>query len=421
MKPLELRVFFAVLPAFLLLGSISTSLGAQTDAGKTSVDLSGAQNASIDSNSGTGAGMKQWFDRIDLSGFVNAGYVKTGGNGNEPNGHFYAGERLFGANLFIDANIDDGILAHNELLFYNQTIDLDELYIEFKDPLKTGGLLSLKVGRIDIPYGDEYLWQSAIDNPMILRTAEWPWGFSQGVEVFGHAEGWTWVSSVMDGLGFGGGEGGFPFDRDDSTGKMVNLKLNYDPTDWVHLSASAMDGGPHASSAMILNGINIAPVGSAGGPSVLGISHNSMVDFQAWQADARLRFGQTVQLRGDFGNVFINDTDAYARQLTYYYGEAKVNITPDFYLVGRYSAIGTFDNGKGYMFGGDYDGAASFGYDLKSFSRVGCAVGYWLSNNTVWKAEVDNDTLALIDPAVGVDPDPGNNRYTVATEVVVKF
>ena len=356
--------------------------------------------------------MMPWYDRIAISGFVNAGYVKTGHDGAEPNGHFYAGERLFGANLFIDAKIAEGISAHNELFFYNQAVNLKELYVLFKDPLKTGGLLNLKVGRMDIPYGDEYLWQFPMDNWMVLRTAEWPWGYSQGVEVLGHSGTVRWFVSVMDGLGSGTGEDDFPLDHDDNLGKMVNAKLDLDPADWLHLSVSGMDSGRHASSALLLNDVNLQPVG--GSPS-------AMVAYQAWQADARLKFGAAVELRGDFGNVFLNDVDPYSRTLTYYYAEAKVGLTDELYLVGRYSAIGTFDASKGYLLGGDYDNGPNFGFNLKSITRAGFGIGYWIGSDTLLKVEVDEDSLTLIDPAVGVVPDPGTDRYTLATEVAVRF
>lgn len=351
--------------------------------------------------------MMPWYDRVTLSGFINAGYVKTGGNGAEYNGHFYAGERFFGANLFIDATIDEGIAAHNELFFYNQVVDLKEMVILFKDPLKNGGLVNLKVGRMDIPFGDEYNWQFPLDNWMILRTAEWPWGFSQGVEVFGHSGPAKWILSVMDGLG----GSGFPLDHDDDMGKMVNAKFDLNPAEGLHLSVSGMDSGRHATSPLFLNDVNITAV--AGSPS-------TMVAYQAWEADARIKL-DAVQVRGDIGQLYLNDVEPYSRTLTYYYGEAKVNITREFYLVGRYSAIGTFDSQKGYQFGGDYDEGPDFGFDLKSMTRYGFGAGYWIGADTVLKAEVDQDSLALIDPAVGVDPDPGTDRYTFATEVAVKF
>jgi hypothetical protein len=124
---------------------------------------------------------------------------------------------------------------------------------------------------------------------------------------------------------------------------------------------------------------------------------------------------------GDYGMVYIDDVDPFARTLIYYFGEAKLNFTREFYLCARYSAIGTFNPNRGYMFGGDYDNATNFGYDLESFARAGWALGYRLNPNTLLKVEVDNDWVTLITPALGVDPNPGTSRYTLATEVDVKF
>ena len=39
----------------------------------------------------------------------------------------------------------------------------------------------MKLGRIDIPFGDEYLWQDAIDNPLITNSAAYPYGWDEGI------------------------------------------------------------------------------------------------------------------------------------------------------------------------------------------------------------------------------------------------
>ncbi len=126
-------------------------------------------------------------------------------------------------------------------------------------------------------------------------------------------------------------------------------------------------------------------------------------------------------MRGDAGFVQIDDMEPYARTLFYYYGEAKWDIASNFYAVGRLSAIGTFDGAKGYQFGGDYNGAAGpFNFDMKSLTRVGFALGYKINESTVLKAEIDNDTIQLIDAASGME-NPGTDRYTLAAEAAVKF
>src|SRR5581483_2401136 len=197
------KVFFLALLVLLSITVVQAAGKDHPSSTKGSTDPNGQQIGSSDPSSSTSndaGNLKQWFDRINISGFINAGYVRTGSNGAEPNGHFYAGERLFGATLLIDAKIDEGITARNELVFYNQAVTLKAMYVQFKDAFNSGGLASFKIGRFDLPYGDEYLWQNAPDNPMVLRTAGWPWGVSQGILLYGHSDALGWVASVTDGL-----------------------------------------------------------------------------------------------------------------------------------------------------------------------------------------------------------------------------
>jgi hypothetical protein len=424
-KPTNFRLF--PFCCFLSLLSLAASLWGQSTSGDSgnnpspkSADSSDQPSPGTDQASPVTTGgdtLTQWADRIKISGFTNAGYVKTGTDGAEPDGHFYAGERLFGAGIFLDAQVDPNISVYNELFLYNQAVTMKDLYVQFKDPFGTGNLLNFRVGRIDLPYGDEYLWDYPMDNPMILRTAEWIWGFSQGVLVYGHSGALGWQASITDGLAAPA------LDHDDSTDKSLNAKLTFNPERWLHFALSGMDGGNHAASNLVLNSVNIAPVGTLQNGvtlSTLGASPSAMVDFQAWQGDARIQLGH-LRLMGDFGMVYIDDVDPFARTLAYYFGEAKLDLTREFYLCARYSSIGTFNPNEGYMFGGDYDNATNFGYDVESLSRVGAAIGYKLGKNTLWKAEVDDDMITLIGPAVGKDPNPGTSRYTLATEVDVRF
>ena len=248
----------------LWLLAVSVPLWGQTSSGdsadntpKRSVNLSDQQFPSIDQALPVTAiadNLGPLANSLKISGFTNAGYVKTGTDGSQPDGHFYAGERLFGAGIFLNAQVDKNISVYNELFLYNQAVTMKELYVQFKDPFQTGNLLSFRVGRIDLPYGDEYLWQYPIDNPMILRTAEWVWGFSQGVLVFGHSGALGWQASITDGLST-------PFfDHDDSTGKCLNAKLTFNPDSGLHFALSGMDSGSHAASNLVLDTVNIAPV-----------------------------------------------------------------------------------------------------------------------------------------------------------------
>jgi hypothetical protein len=371
---------------------------------------------------GTGAGttevstsLQQWFNRITIGGDLNVGFVKTGAGGGQPNGLFYAGGNIYGANLFIDAELGDGFWAHSTLSVSSAGLGVEELYVESKDFLHTDGLVSAKAGRMDIPFVEEYLWQFPFENPMVLRTTAWPWDEDEGVEAFGKAGQLSYVAAVMS------GSSGTYAGADDSPYLSLVGRVGFDPTDWLHLGASAMENGNHASSAEAFNFVHITPV--AGSPS-------KTVDFQAYETDATVKIAHLIKLSGDGGLVSIDDVNPYSRTLYYYYGQAQVNLTDEFYVCGRYSAIGTFDSTEGYKFGGDYDGAFGLAptpggianFDTDSLSRVGVALGYKLNDSTILKVEVDDDTLQMISSTPAFEAAAaGGNRYTYAGEVDVKF
>jgi hypothetical protein len=380
------------------------------------VQMQDQQYQTIDQALGTGTAktdvspsLQQWFDRITIGGDFNVGFLKTGPKALQPNGLFYAGGNIYGANLFIDADLGDGLWAHSTLSVASSGLGVEELYVQAKDFLHTDGLISAKAGRMDIPFGEEYLWQYPFENPMVLRTTAWPWDEDEGVEAFGKAGQVSYVAAVLS------GSSGTYAGSDDSPYYSLVGRVGYDPTDWLHLGASAMENGSHASSAFALNFVHITPV--AGSPSKL-------VDFQAYETDATVKIARLIKLSGDGGLVSIDDVNPYARTIYYYFGQAQVNLTDELYICGRYSAIGTFNSSQGYKFGGDFDGAFALtpAFDTESLSRVGMAVGYKLNDSTVFKVEADEDAIGLISSApAGEVAAAGQDRYTLATEVDVKF
>lgn len=391
--------------AFFAVAALSYGQTALQDKEYQTINQALKPDASASSSS---TAMRQWFDRITIGGDLNVGFVKTGLAGTQPNGLFYAGGNIYGANLFIDAELGDGFWAHNTLSVSSSGLGVEELYVQAKDFLHTDGLVSAKAGRMDIPFGEEYLWQYPFENPMVLRTTAWPWDEDEGVEAFGKAGQLSYVAAVMSGSSntYSG--------ADDSPYLSLVGRAGYDPTDWLHLGVSAMENGNHASSAIAFNFVHITPV--TGSPS-------KTVDFQAYETDATVKISHVVKLSGDGGLVSIDDVNPYSRTLYYYYGQAQVNLTDEFYVCGRYSDIGTFNSTQGYNFGGDYDGAFLLTpFDTESLSRIGTALGYKLNDSTVIKVEVDDDSIGLISSAPPTDAaKAGGNRYTYSSEVDVKF
>ena len=77
-----------------------------------------------------------------------------------------------------------------------------EVHVHFRDVWKSecGDTMGIKVGRIDIPFGEEYLWRDSIDNPLITQSEAYPYGFDEGILFYGStAGGLGWLLAVTDG------------------------------------------------------------------------------------------------------------------------------------------------------------------------------------------------------------------------------
>src|SRR4029077_17089421 len=81
---------------------------------------------------------------------------------------------------------------------------LAELYVDFEDVSQLWGhdnQLNVRVGKMKIPFGEEYLTRYAIDNPLILNSVSDLWGFDPGVEAYGALGKWSYVVAVQNGGG----------------------------------------------------------------------------------------------------------------------------------------------------------------------------------------------------------------------------
>lgn len=352
---------------------------------------------------------KEWFKRIDFSGFGAAGFVQTGKEANRSNGGFLNYE----ASLFVEAQVWENISFFTEL----QTIRLGdedtkfartaEAYAHFKNP-------GLKLGRMDIPIGEEYLWQDAIDNPLITYSVSWPYGWDEGALFYGHLGKLGWVASVMDGSDVRG--------TDDDTDKALNLKLYGNPVEPLYLSASFMRNGEAAKSALEFSGSHIEPVGRGGHSSSLGTSPSAKVDSYLYELDAKYSFAQRGYLALTFGQCFIDDAvSAFDRDFLYFTAEPLYNLNDRLYLIARFSGIGTFDSGKGYHFDGKpYAGGNNdFGYDTKSLLRWAIGLGYKPNPRVVVKLEYSHDDFELISASTKDGGDDG--RGLIGAQVAVKF
>lgn len=201
-------------------GSAKTVEVAMADPARPSlVDLSGEELPSLLPEGE--AATEPWYDKLDITGFGAAGYLRSGPAGEHPDGGFAVKE----TSLFLEADVWDDTSLFFEIqvspLLQDDRVSFEtgEVYAHFRNVWSSsrGDHVGFKVGRIDIPFGEEYLWGDSPDNPMISHTVSFPWLTDEGVAAYGRLRGVGWVAAVTD--------GSMPRSMDENASKAVNLKL----------------------------------------------------------------------------------------------------------------------------------------------------------------------------------------------------
>src|SRR6185437_9548336 len=203
------------------------------------------------------------FGKVHLSGEGGAGIFETGSEGQFPNAQFRVDE----AKLFVDAAVWGDVYAFAEINLttreeFDDNLHLGELYLDAEDISKLWGKigqLNLRVGRMDIPFGEEYLTRDVIDNPLISRSLSDIWGVDEGIELYGSVEKLSYVLAVQN--------GGIPDTRDFNADKSITGRLSYEPCSHLHFSVSGMRTGDlnaqkDVLSALWFSGGFVRPLGA---------------------------------------------------------------------------------------------------------------------------------------------------------------
>ncbi len=358
-----------------------------------------------------------WYQNFDLWGFAAVGFLDTGNAGTRPHGGFLVKE----ATIFLEAEVWENISLFTELQTNRLGQDdrlfvrTGEVHAHFRDlfPDWSDASLGLKVGRVDIPFGEEYLWQDAVDNPLISNSAVYPYGFDEGVLLYGDWRGIGWVLSALDGSD--------TRSLDDDSEQSWNAKVYGSPTQSLYTSLSLMKTGSAAKSALEFGGSHLQPIG-ASHPSSLGASPSSSVDGSLYEFDARYDFDDRGYVAASFGQAFISDAAAgFDRDLRWFTLEPFYEVSESAYLVLRYSEIGTYDAAAGYHFDGKIlaGGNGALGYDSTRLRRLSLGAGWRPNPRVLVKFEIGQDWFDLIDASTFSANN--DNRLFAGFELVLQF
>lgn len=384
------------------------------------VDLSGAEISSVVDQNTAQILARPWYKNFTISGFGGFDYLQSGSAGTRPNGGFLIKE----ATLFIEADIwndqsffleiQTNRLGEDSTMF----IRTGEIYIHFRnifESLGKGGV-GLKIGRIDIPFGEEYLWQDASDNPLISNSVFYPYGLDEGILVYGKISQLGWIFSIMDGT--------YLRSVEDHPSKALVGKIYSNLSSKFYVSTSVLVTGLTSKSAIEFADSHLEPVG-LNHFSTAGVSPSDKISAILYETDVKYSFG-TVERYGylsfSFGRTWLEDlVKEYNRQWGWYSVEPLIKISSRFYFILRYSVIGTFNSEKGYHFDGKTmaGGIKAFGYDTRSLKRLSLGASWNPNPRLITKFEIGRDWFALIDSSLF---DPRNNqRYFFGFEVVAIF
>lgn len=361
---------------------------------------------------------RPWYDNVEVWGFGAFGFVDSGRTGVRPDGGFQIKE----ATVHVEMDVWQSATVYVELQTNrlgsdeSKFVRTGEVHAHFRGLVQTGAVqVGAKVGRIDIPFGDEYLWQDAPDNPLISNSASYPYGWDEGVLVYGRLSGLGWIAAVTDGTDERSVE--------DDPSKALNLKLHGEPIGGLSLSGSFMRTGAVGKSAIEFGGSHFQPVG-ASHTSTLGVSPSERVEATLLDATATYRWGGVQRgghVTASYGGARQDDSEpAFDRDLRWTTVEALGSLG-SVYAVFRHSEIGTYDRGTGFHLDGKptAGGNDAFGYDVRRLRRTSVGGGWDPNPRVRAKVEVGQDRFYLIDAAAPLPPE--DDRWLFGLELAVRF
>ncbi|MDQ8202843.1 hypothetical protein [Pelagicoccus sp. SDUM812003] len=320
-------------------------------------------------------------ERLIVSGEAGLAFFAGEKNNEFPNEEF----RVDDARLFLEAELSRGIYLVGGLELFrresdDEGIEVGSLFVDFENALGLEGeldrLVNLRLGRFDIPFGEEYLNRYVMQNPLISHSVADLWGIDQGVELYGDLDRFSYAVAVQN--------GNTSLLRDFDSDKSIAGRIGYQVTNELDLSLSLMrtgdlDAARDQQSELWIGNVVFVPIGSD--QTTQFSAELAQLDFSyLWEGGSLL---------GAYGEAWYHDDDPLGdngRDFSFYHLEARQSLSDQLYLAARFSSM---EVDGGYPIAGN--GARSiylFGGTLtEQLERASLGLGYWINDDTVMKVE----------------------------------
>ncbi len=346
---------------------------------------------------------------VRISAEAGLAFFHTGRDGQFPKDEFRVDE----ATISVEAPVAKNVYLFTEMRLQTREanenyFELGEVYVDFEDVSAAWGqpgLLNIRAGRFNSPFGEEYQVRSVVKNPLISRSLSDIWGINEGAEIYGKVGPLRYALAVQN--------GGISSLHDFNADKSLAGRVSWDPAGWLHVSASAMRTGELTAATDSLSALWFAggffrSIGPAASTSTFWASLGE------GDATAHWKDGHATAA---LGQVRYGDNDKRndnSRRLRYGYLEIMQGITERLYGAVRYSEI---QAPRGYPLSGwGKMGLFFFRPSLtESLKRLSVGMGYRVSPAVTWKTEYAAESGRMINGA------PRDNEDFFGSEIAVKF
>lgn len=316
--------------------------------------------------------------------------------------------RVDEAKLFLEAPLGGNTYFFSEVDVFNRdstsnSFRAGELYLDFEGISRAWGnesQMSLRFGRVDIPFGEEYAQRDAVDNPLISHSVADFWGVDEGIEAYGSLGPLQYVAAIQN----GGTNTAFDF----ASSKAATIRLGWDPAPGFHVSASGIRTGRIQQATDSRAEIWF---GNDWGRRRTG-SNAAHFWLDALQVDARRSF-RHGHLAASAGRIRYRD-DALPRRFEssadFGSAEGVVKASRQLHFGGRFSLA---RSPRGFIMPGD--GLSSPIRLSEYLRRLSLGAGYQLTSQLLLKAEYSFNRGRWYGGA------PRNQEDQVAAEATFKF
>ena len=288
-------------------------------------------NAAAENTVPTKGGMN--FGKVNVGAEGGIAYFDTGSDGFAPNSEFRVDE----ARIYLDAPVWDDVYFFGEINLATRedtslNTQLGQFYLDFENVSKLWGQdeqVNFRAGRIEVPFGEEYLTRNAIDNPLILHSVADLWAVDPGVELYGKFGKLSYVVAVQN----GGGNGVQDYTGD----KSVAGRISFDPNSHWHFSVSGMTTG----NVDVQDEYISAEWFGNGWFRSIGSSATTQFYANLVEGDLTARWASGY-VKAFGGYVHYDDNDPTAnnqRDVYYYSAEVVQNLPRKFYVATRFSEV----------------------------------------------------------------------------------